>query len=73
MATIDTSTIAGYADMTAEEKVAALEAHNIPDPKDSGWIEKSKFDKLSSDYAAPARLLPRMRRRSPRWNRQSSS
>lgn len=52
MATIDTSTIAGYADMTAEEKVAALEAHNIPDPKDSGWIEKNKFDKLSSDYAA---------------------
>ena len=52
MPTIDTSTISGYANMTAEEKVAALEAHNIPDPKDSGWIEKSKFDKLSSDFAA---------------------
>lgn len=54
MATIDTNLIEGYADMTPDEKVAALEAYNHPDfdPKANGWIEKSKFDKVSSDLAA---------------------
>lgn len=51
MANIDTSKIEGYADMTAEEKVAALEAYSIADPDYSGYVKKDTFDKTASELA----------------------
>lgn len=51
MANIDTSKIEGYADMTAEEKVKALEAYSIADPDYSGYVSKATFDKTASELA----------------------
>ena len=51
MAQIDTSKIEGYADMTAEQKVAALESFSMPDPDYSGYVTKDVFDKTASDLA----------------------
>ena len=43
MATIDTSTIEGYAEMSAEEKIAALEGFEFESqPTDNGEIDKLK-------------------------------
>lgn len=50
MAKIDTSTIAGYADMSAEEKLQALEALDIQTDY-TGWIKKEQFDKTASELA----------------------
>lgn len=52
MAKIDVSAIEGYADMTPEEKVAALEAHELPEPDMTGWVKKELFDKKASELAA---------------------
>lgn len=52
MAKIDTSTIEGYENMSLEEKIAALEAAEIPDPDMSGFVPKATFDKTASDLAA---------------------
>lgn len=50
---IDTSKIAGYADMTAEQKVAALEGMILPDAPDmSKYVAKDLFDKTASEVAA---------------------
>ena len=38
MAKIDISTIEGYSEMTAEEKLAALEALELPEPDFSGYV-----------------------------------
>ena len=51
MANIDTSKIEGYAEMTAEEKVAALEKYSIADPDYSGYVKKDTFDKTASELA----------------------
>lgn len=51
MANIDTSKIEGYADMTAEQKVEALEKYTIADPDYSGYVAKSTFDKTASELA----------------------
>jgi hypothetical protein len=51
MAKIDVSTIAGYEQMTAEQKVAALEAFETPAPDYSGYVKKDVFDKTASDLA----------------------
>ena len=56
MAKIDVSTIAGYADMSAEDKIAALEAYEIADTKpvdNGGEIEKLKtaLSKANSEAA----------------------
>jgi hypothetical protein len=51
MANIDTSKIEGYADMTAEEKIAALENYSIADPDYSGYVKKDVFDKTASELA----------------------
>ena len=50
---IDITTIEGYADMTAEEKLAFLENYEfeVPKPDYTGWIEKTKFDKTASEAA----------------------
>lgn len=51
MANIDTTKIEGYESMTAEEKVAALEAYSIADPDFSGYVRKETFDKTASELA----------------------
>ena len=51
MAKIDVSTIEGYEEMTAEEKLAALEGLELPEPDYSGYVKKELFDKASSEIA----------------------
>ena len=58
MARINTSTIEGYAAMTAEEKVAALEKLTIPDEIDlTAYVRKSQFDKTASELADAKKKL----------------
>lgn len=57
MAKIDVTQIEGYADMTAEEKLKALEGYDVPDPDYSGWVKKDLFDKTSSELAAKKKEL----------------
>ena len=52
MAKIDTKLITGYEQMTPEQKVAALEAYNHPDPDYSGYVKKDLYDKAASDAAS---------------------
>lgn len=51
MAKIDISTIEGYEEMTAEEKLAALESMEIPEPDFTGYVKKELLDKASSEAA----------------------
>ena len=51
MAKIDISSIEGYAEMTAEEKLAALEAFELPDPDYTGYVKKDIADKYASEAA----------------------
>ena len=37
---IDVSTIEGYAEMTAEEKLKALESFELPNPDYTGYVKK---------------------------------
>ena len=48
---IDTTAIEGYADMTPEQKLAALEAFEIADPDYSGYVKKETFDKTASELS----------------------
>lgn len=48
---VDTSTIEGYAEMTPEQKLAALEGMEIADPDYSGYVKKDVFDKTASELA----------------------
>lgn len=48
MPRIDTSAIAGYAEMTAEQKLAALEQYEIDF---SGYVPKAQADKFASEAA----------------------
>ncbi len=57
MAKIDVSKIEGYAEMSAEEKLKALEAYNVPDPDLSGYVSKEQFDKTASELAAKKKEL----------------
>jgi hypothetical protein len=54
---IDISKIEGYENMTAEEKVKALEAFTIPDPDYTGYVKKSRFDEVASELAASKKDL----------------
>lgn len=51
MANIDTSKIEGYENMTADEKVKALESFTFADPDYSGFVKKDVFDKTASELA----------------------
>ena len=51
MAKIDFSKIEGYETMSAEEKLAALEALELPDPDFTGWVKKDVADKYASEAA----------------------
>lgn len=57
MAKIDVSKIEGYAEMSAEEKLAALEAFEIPAPDYSGWVKKDVADKYATEAAGFKRQL----------------
>lgn len=48
---MDTSKIEGYADMTAEQKLAALEGYEPEAPDLSGYVKKELLDKASSEAA----------------------
>ena len=54
---IDTSKIEGYENMSAEDKVKALEALNLPDPDYSGYVSKDVFDKKASEAASLSKQL----------------
>ncbi len=51
MAKIDITQIEGYTSMTAEEKVSALEAFELPETDYTGWIKKDTYDKTASELA----------------------
>ena len=51
MAKIDINSIEGYASMSPEEKLAALEALELPEPDYSGYVKKELLDKASSEAA----------------------
>lgn len=51
MAKIDTTKIEGYDAMTPEQKLAALEAFDVPAPDYTGWVKKETLDKATSDAA----------------------
>jgi len=51
MAKIDISKIDGYESMTAEEKLAALEAYDVPDPDFTDWVKKDVANKYASEAA----------------------
>ena len=57
MAKIDFTKIEGYAEMSAEDKLKALEAYDIPDPDMSGFVSKEQFDKTASELAAKKKEL----------------
>lgn len=57
MAKIDFSKIEGYETMSAEEKLAALEALELPDPDYSGYVKKDVADKYASEAASFKRQL----------------
>ena len=40
MAKIDVSTIEGYENMTAEEKLAALESMDLPEENHKGYVKR---------------------------------
>lgn len=55
---IDTSIIDGYVDMTPEQKLAAIEALEVPDPVDlSGYVKKDAMDKAAKEAAEYKRQL----------------
>ena len=57
MAKIDVSKIEGYAEMSAEDKLKALEAFDFPDPDYSGYVDKKLFDKTASELAEKKKEL----------------
>lgn len=57
MAKIDISKIDGYETMSAEEKLAALEALDLPEPDFTGWVKKDVADKYASEAAGYKKQL----------------
>ena len=58
MPTISTESIEGFDSMTAEQKVEALLKVEVPEKVDlSGYIQKSQFDKVSSELAEAKKTL----------------
>lgn len=60
MAKVDVSKIEGYADMSAEEKIAALEAYEVEEPDYSGYVKKEVFDNTASELARKKKELKDM-------------
>ena len=57
MAKVDLTKIEGYADMTPEQKIAALEGYEHEDPDYSGYVKKDVFDKTASELAGVKKQL----------------
>ena len=57
MAKIDVSQIEGYAEMSAEDKLKALEGYVVPDPDYSGYVKKEVFDQAASELAEKKKQL----------------
>lgn len=57
MAKIDVTQIEGYSELSAEDKLKALEQFDIPDPDYSGYIKKDLFDKTASELAEKKKQL----------------
>ena len=57
MAKIDITAIEGYSEMSAEEKLAALEAMELPEPDFTGWVKKDALDKAASEAASYKKQL----------------
>ena len=51
MGKIDTSKITGYAEMTAEQKLAALEQFELDEPSYEGYVKKDLYDKAASELS----------------------
>lgn len=51
MAKIDVTSIEGFADMTPEQKLEALQGYDFPDPDYSGYVKKDLYDKAASNAA----------------------
>lgn len=51
MGKIDTSKIVGYASMTPEQKLAALEQLELEEPSYDGYVKKELYDKTASDLS----------------------
>ena len=73
MAKIDTSSIQGYADMTAEEKLAALEAFDIPDNTADVERYKNAASKANSEAAEYKRQLKEANKNSEKAVEASNS
>lgn len=54
---IDVTKIEGYAEMSAEDKVKALEAFETEEPDMSGYVSKDVFDKTASELATKKKEL----------------
>lgn len=54
---IDTTKIEGYYKMSAEDKLEALEAFDMPDPDYSGYVKKDLYDKIASELSAKKKEL----------------
>ena len=54
---ISTEKIEGYADMTLEQKLAALEGYEMDDPDYSGYVTKEVFDKTASELSNTKKQL----------------
>ena len=54
---IDFSSIEGFENMTAEEKLAALEALELPEPDYTGFVKKDLLDKANSEAASYKKQL----------------
>lgn len=57
MAKIDVTRIEGYAEMSTEDKLKALEGFNIPDPDYTGYVKKELFDKTASELSSTKKQL----------------
>lgn len=57
MSKIDVSQIEGYAEMSAEDKLKALEEFEIADPDYSGYVKKEVFDTTAHELAEKKKEL----------------
>lgn len=57
MTKIDVAQIEGYENMTPEQKIAALEGFDMPEPDYSGYVKKDVFDKTASELADKKKQL----------------
>lgn len=57
MAKIDVTLIEGYAEMSTEDKLKALEGLDLPDPDYSGYVKKDLFDKTASELSEKKKQL----------------